>query len=87
MEDVLEVYKRPSAERFPQVCMDESGKQLISEKQPGLPAHPGQTERDDYSYEHGHLSNLFLACEPLAGTRVVKVTAQKTSQDSCPLSP
>jgi hypothetical protein len=45
MEDVLEVYKRPHAERFPQACMDESGKQLIAEKQPGLPAQPGQFER------------------------------------------
>jgi transposase len=81
MEDVLEVYKRPYDERFPQVCMDESGKQLIAEKQPGLPAYPGQSERYDYSYEQGQMYNLFLACEPLAGKRVVKVTEQKTSQD------
>ena len=27
------------------------------------------------------MDNLFLACEPLAGTRVVKVTEPKTSQD------
>jgi hypothetical protein len=32
MEDVLEVSTRPYDERFPQVCMDESGKQLIAEK-------------------------------------------------------
>jgi len=81
MEDVLEVYKRPYDERFPQVCMDESGKQLIADKQPGLPAQRGQLERYDYSYEQGQMYNLFLACEPLAGKRVVKVTEQKTSQD------
>lgn len=81
MEDVLEVYTRPSDERFPQVCMDESGKQLVCEKQPGLPAHPGQPERYDYSYEQGQMYNLFLACEPLAGKRVVKVTEPETSQD------
>jgi DDE superfamily endonuclease len=81
MEDVLEVYKRPYDEHFPQVCMDESGKQLIADKQPGLPAQRGQLERYDYSYEQGQMYNLFLACEPLAGKRVVKVTEQKTSQD------
>lgn len=84
MEDVLEVYTRPYDERFPQICMDESGKQLISDKLEGLPMQPGQLERYDYSYEQGPMLNLFLACEPLAGNRMVKVTEQKTSKDSCP---
>jgi hypothetical protein len=49
MEDVLEVYTRPYDERFPQICMDESGKQLISGKLEGCPMHPGTPERYDYS--------------------------------------
>jgi transposase len=61
--------------------MDESGKQLITEKQPALPMQPGQTERYDYAYEQDQMYNLFLACEPLAGKRVVKVTEHHTSQD------
>ncbi len=81
MEDVLEVYTRPSDERFPQLCMDESGKQLIADKLEGLPMQLGVSERYDYSYEQGPMLNLFLACEPLAGKRMVKVTEQKTSQD------
>jgi hypothetical protein len=81
MEDVLEVYTRPYDPRFPLVCMDESGKQLVSERVEGLPMQPGQLERYDYSYEQGPMLNLFLACEPLAGKRVVKVTEQKTSKD------
>ncbi|GHO63729.1 hypothetical protein KSC_026210 [Ktedonobacter sp. SOSP1-52] len=81
MEDVLEVYTRPYDERFPHICMDESGKQLIAEKQEGIPMQPGQPERYDYSYEQGPMLNLFLACEPLAGKRIVKVTEQKTSKD------
>jgi transposase len=81
MEDVLSVYKRSYDERFPQVCMDESGKQLITEKQPALPMQPGQTERYDYAYEQDQMYTLFLACEPLAGKRVVKVTEHHTSQD------
>jgi hypothetical protein len=81
MEDVLEVYTRPYDERFPQICMDESGKQLISDKLKGFPMQPGVPERYDYSYEQGPMLNLFLACEPLAGKRMVKVTEQKTSKD------
>jgi hypothetical protein len=81
MEDVLEVYTRPYDARFPQMCMDSAGKQLISDKQEGLPMQPGQPERSDYSYEQGPMLNLFLACEPLAGKRVVQVSEQKTSQD------
>ena len=49
MEDVLEVYTRPSDARFPQVCMDEAGKPLVAEKLEGLPLQPGQPERYDYS--------------------------------------
>jgi hypothetical protein len=81
MGDVLEVYTRPYDERFPQLCMDESGEQLISDKLEGLAMQPGQPERYDYSYEQGPMLNLFLACEPLAGKRMVKVTEQKTSKD------
>jgi DDE superfamily endonuclease len=81
MEDVLEVSTRPYDERFPQVCMDESGKQLIADKLEGLPMQKGLPSRYDYSYEQGPMLNLFLACEPLAGKRIVKVTEQKTSKD------
>jgi DDE superfamily endonuclease len=81
MEDVLEVYTRPYDERFPQICMDESGKQLISDKLEGRSMQPGRPERYDYSYEQGPMLNLFLACEPLAGKRFVQVTEHKTSRD------
>jgi hypothetical protein len=64
MEDVLPVYTRAYDERFAQVCMEESGKQLIVEKQEGLAARPGQPERSDYTYEPGQMYNVFLACEP-----------------------
>ena len=63
MEDVLEVYTRPYDARFPQICLDESGKQLIADKLEGLPMQPGVSERYDYSYEQGPMLNLFLACE------------------------
>ena len=68
----------PYDPRFSQVCLDKSGKQLVPERVEGLPMQPG---RYDYSYEQGPMLNLFLACEPLAGKRVVKVTERKTSKD------
>ncbi len=45
MEDVLEVYTRPYDPRFPQVCMDESSKQLLGEVQAPLPARPATAEQ------------------------------------------
>lgn len=81
MEDVLEVYTRPYDARFPQVCVDEAGKQLVADKLEGLPMRPGRPERYDYSYEPGQMYNLFLACEPLAGKRYIQVTEHHTSQD------
>ena len=73
MEDVLEVYTRPSDPRFPQICMDESAKQLLQDKRESLPVQPGQPERVDYTFESAEMRKLFLACEPLAGKRFIKV--------------
>ena len=81
MEDVLEVYTRPYDPRFPQVCMDESAKQLLKDKRESLPLQPGQPERVDYTFEAAGMCKLFLACEPLAGKRFVNVTERRTSQD------
>ncbi len=81
MEDVLSVYTRPYDPRFPQVCMDESAKQLLKDKRESLPVQPGQPERVDYTFEAAGMCKLFLACEPLAGWRQVKVTQRRTSQD------
>jgi DDE superfamily endonuclease len=87
MEDVLEVYTRPYDPRFPQVCMDESSKQLLGEVQEPLPARPatsahrGTVRREDYAYEREGTANLFLACEPLRGWRHVAVTARRTAVD------
>ena len=81
MEKVLEVYKRPLDPKNPVVCMDESPKQLIAETRVPIPASPGQPERHDYKYRRCSMCNIFIACEPLAGNRMVKVTERKTRQD------
>jgi hypothetical protein len=81
MEMVLDVYRRPFDSRYPVVCMDESPKQLISETKTPISTSPGKPARYDYEYKRCGVCNIFMACEPLAGKRVVKVTERKTKQD------
>ena len=78
MENVLDVYKRPYYPRFPVVCMDESPKQLIRETRQPVVASPGQPARYDYEYERCGVCNIFMASEPLAGKRLVKITERKS---------
>ncbi len=81
MEIVLEVYKRPFDPRFPVICMDESPKQLIAERKVPIAASPGQSAKYDYEYKRCGVCNIFMACEPLAGNRMVKITERKTKKD------
>jgi hypothetical protein len=81
MEKVLDVYKRPYNEAFPVVCMDESPRQLIKETRLALPQKPGRCVRHDYEYERCGVYTIFMANEPLAGRRRVKITEQRTKKD------
>jgi hypothetical protein len=81
MEDVLEVYHRPYDARVPQVCLDETSKQLLADARPSLGAASGRPARVDYEYRRGGTANLFLACEPLRGRRHVAVTERRTRTD------
>ena len=81
MEDVLEVYKRPYDPTRPVVCLDETSKQLVGEKQTPVPAAPGQVARYDYEYVRNGVANLFMIFEPLAGKRNVEVTDRRTRKD------
>ena len=42
MEDVLDVYARPTTRRSPVVCMDEKPYQLLGHARAPIPAAPGQ---------------------------------------------
>jgi len=81
MEMVLDVYKRPFNPRFPVICMDESPKQLISETKVPISASPGRSIIHDYEYKRCGVCNIFLACEPLAGNRMIKITERRTKCD------
>ena len=81
MEDVLDVYHLPYDPKYPQICMDEASKQLVSEVIQPIPASPGQIERYDYEYERQGVANLFILFEPLSGWRQIKITQRRTKQD------
>lgn len=78
MEDVLDVYTRPYDPQRPQVCMDETSKQLVGETRVPVPGAPGRPARHDYEYVRNGVANLFMFFEPLAGKRRVKVTERRT---------
>lgn len=81
MEDVLEVYTQPYDPKRPQVCMDETSKQLLDDVLEPLPMKPGHPQRYDYEYEREGVANLFMFVEPLMGQRHVKVTDRRTKRD------
>ena len=81
MEDVLDVYKRPYDAKRPQVCLDETSKQLIGETRIPIPAAPGREARYDHEYKRNGVVNLFMMFEPLAGKRHVRVTDRRTKRD------
>lgn len=61
--------------------MDESPKQMIGETKLPIEAKPGSVEKYDYEYVRHGVCNIFMANEPLAGKRYVKVTKTKTKID------
>ena len=81
MEMLLDVYKRQFDTKFPVICMDESPKQLIAETKIPITVSPGHVAKHDYEYKRCGVCNIFMACEPLAGKRIVKITERKTKND------
>lgn len=81
MEDVLDVYQRPYNPLYPQVCLDETSKQLIGEVRDPLPMTSGHCQKYDSEYVRNGTANLFIATEPLAGWRHVEVTDARKRVD------
>ena len=81
MEDVLAVYTRPYDPLRPQVCLDETSRQLLAEVTLPQPVAPGRCARQDYEYLRQGVCNVFLVCEPLRGWRQVTVSARRTRID------
>ena len=77
----MDVYHRPYDPRRPMVCMDEASKQLIGEVREPLPTRPGRIQKYDSEYKRLGTANIFMAVEPLAGQRTVRVTDRRTKLD------
>jgi hypothetical protein len=81
MEDVLDVYIRPYNPRRPQVCFDETSRQLLGDVTPPQAPAPGRPAREDYAYTREGVCNRFLLTEPLRGWRHVVVSERRTRRD------
>jgi len=81
MEDVLEVYHRPYDPNRPQVCLDETSKQLVTESRPSMSMQPGRCKRVDPEYRRCGVTSVFMLSEPLAGKRRVRVRSRRTQID------
>jgi hypothetical protein len=81
MEDVRDVYTRAYDPKYPQVCLDETSRQLLADVTPPQPMAPGVAAHEDYEYERRGVVNLFMVCEPLRGRREVMVSDRRTRID------
>jgi hypothetical protein len=82
MEDVLEVYHRPYDATRPQVCFDETSKQLLEHTRVPIAASPGRKARLDDEYKRNGTANIFAAVEPITGNGLIEVTERRTSVDT-----
>ena len=78
MYDILNLYARAHDAAEPVICVDEKSKQLLDNKRSDI---PGKIRKQDYEYERKGTQNIFVAVEPLAGKRVVKVTDRRKKED------
>ena len=81
MEDVIAVYHLPYDPDYPQVCMDESCKQLIGEVHEAIACVPGKPKRMDAEYVRNGVAQIFLEVEPLTGKRHVEAAQHRTRKD------
>jgi hypothetical protein len=81
MEQVLDTYEQPLNPQRPVICFDERPCQLLGDVLMPIPMKPGRVERQDYHYQRHGTCVVLMAVEPLAGRRIVQVTAQKTKKD------
>ena len=77
MEQVLSVYERPYDAQHPVVCLDESPRQLLEVKQQ---QHSDGTVLQDTEYIRKGVAELYMAFEPLAGKRYVRIEENHTAK-------
>lgn len=63
------------------ICLDEKSKQLLDEVRTPIPMKPGRVALHDYEYKRGGTRNIFVAVEPKAGKRIIRVTKTRKKVD------
>jgi hypothetical protein len=81
MYKLLALYALSYNKQYPVVCMDEKSKQLIEDVRASIPLKPGSPAKYDGEYRRMGTRNIFVAIEPLAGKRRIKVTPQRKKGD------
>ena len=81
MENILKIYTLLHDPARPLVCLDETSKQLTSDKRKPLPHRPGREARFDYEYKREGVVNLFMLFAPLIGWRKVPIRKRRTAID------
>jgi len=81
MFKLLDLYARKYNVQYPVVCVDEKSKQLIEDVRKPIAMKPGSPEKYDGEYKRNGTQNIFVAVEPLAGKRYIKVTDQRKKTD------
>jgi len=80
MEMVLDVYKHPFDPRFPVIYVWTNHKAGDCRVKKFYPCF-WQPAMHDYEYRCCSMCNIFLACGPLAGKRMVNVTERKAKKN------
>src|SRR6266545_5770107 len=84
--DVLGVSTRPDDPLRPQVCLDETSRQLLGEVSPPRPVAPGRPARQDYEYQRGACATCSWSASRLpAGARSWSATGAPASTGRTPI--
>jgi hypothetical protein len=81
MYDLLNLYACKYNKLYPVICVDEKSKQLLEDVRRVIPMKPGSLAKYDGEYKRMGTQNIFVAVEPLAGKRYIKVTNQRKKTD------
>jgi hypothetical protein len=81
MEDILDLYEQPYDPKRPVICFDERPCQLIGDAIIPIPLRPGRPKKEHYEYVRNGTCCIFLAFEPRAGKRLIRVNKRRTKVD------
>ncbi len=80
MYNLLNLYNLKYNKDEPQICIDEKSKQLLGDIKKPITTSKG-SKLQDYEYKRNGTKNLFVAIEPKAGYRNIKVTNRRNKTD------